>query len=80
MLKLPNVRDRLHWTEGMLLSPQHFQHSDHFLESLVAHNLASTRRHFWGVNELQIDNVALSTNLLRVTALEAVFPLSLIHI
>ena len=74
MLKLPNVRDRLHWTEGMLLSPQHFQHSDHFLESLVAHNLASTRRHFWGVNELQIDNVALSTNLLRVTALEAVFP------
>jgi type VI secretion system protein ImpJ len=74
MLKLPNVVNRVHWSEGMLLSPQHFQHADNHRDALNAHLLRRTCRFYWGVNHFQIDEIALASNVLSILAIECVFP------
>jgi|TARA_B110000971_G_scaffold198862_1_gene215751 type VI secretion system protein ImpJ len=74
VLNLPKIKYRVHWNEGLLLSSQHFQHTDHCFESLLAHQLKRVSRFYWGVNRLQIDEVALASNELVLTAFEGVFP------
>lgn len=74
MLKLPKVEHRVHWNEGMLLSSQHFQHADRYLESLLAHQLQRVSRYYWGVNRMQYDSIALASGEFRLTGFEGVFP------
>lgn len=74
MLKLPSVVNRVHWSEGMLLSPQHFQHADNHRDTLSAHHLRRTSRFYWGVNHFQIDEMALASNVLSIISIECVFP------
>ena len=74
MLKLPKIEHRVHWNEGMLLSSQHFQHADQYMETLLAHQLKRLSRFYWGVNRIQHDAVALASGEFRLTAFEGVFP------
>ena len=74
MLNLPNIVNRVHWTEGMLLSPQHFQHADHYFDSQLAHQLKRSSRYFWGISSFRFDEIALASNTLKITSLECVFP------
>ena len=74
MLKLPKVEHRVHWNEGMLLSSQHFQHADHYLEALLAHQLQRVSRYYWGVNRMHYDSIALASGEFRLTGFEGVFP------
>lgn len=74
MLKLPNVVNRVHWSEGMLLSPQHFQHADNHRDALIAHQLKRVSRFYWGVNQFQLDEIALASNVLSILSIECVFP------
>ena len=74
MLNLPKIKYRVHWNEGLLLSSQHLQHADHYFESLLAHQLKRLSRFYWGVNHVQIDNIALASNELILKAFEGVFP------
>lgn len=74
MLKLPKIANRVHWNEGMLLASQHFQHADHYVETLMAHQLKRVSRFYWGVNRMQHDAVALASGEFRLTGFEGVFP------
>jgi len=58
----------------MLLSPQHFQQADLYAEKLLAHQLQRLSQFFWGVQRLEIDEIALASNVISISALECVFP------
>ena len=62
------------WTKGVLLSPQHLQSQDGYLEELVGFELAS--RHFapWGFTRLDIDQEALAGGSLALAAASGIFP------
>ncbi|MBT8438593.1 MAG: type VI secretion system baseplate subunit TssK, partial [Gammaproteobacteria bacterium] len=43
------------WSEGMFLRPQHFQQQTRYLENYVEGRAALLTNHPWGFNRLQID-------------------------
>ena len=47
------------WSEGLFLQPQHFQQNDRYVESLISGVAGSIAPHAWGVSELEIDNELL---------------------
>lgn len=49
------------WSEGMFLRPQHFQQQDRYLEYLLRQSSVAVRPHAWGVSELAIDHDLLKT-------------------
>jgi type VI secretion system protein ImpJ len=65
---------RLLWTEGMFLSPQHFQGLDRFLEGALASRLEAVSPWLWGVAALDVDSAALGAGQLRIQRFEGIFP------
>jgi hypothetical protein len=49
------------WTKGTLLTPQHLQAQDRFLEDLVGFQLSSLAFFPWGFSRLEIDPEALGS-------------------
>ncbi|MFC0337328.1 type VI secretion system protein ImpJ [Kushneria avicenniae] len=67
-------RNRIMWSEGMFLLPQHFQYQDEFHQrQQVAARQSQTPFH-WGVQQLAFDEGALEQGTLRLTRLKLVFP------
>ena len=74
MAKPLDVPDRVVWHEGMLLAPQHFQQADARLDALLAWQTLAANPFGWGVRNLAIDTALLHAGILRVLAVEAIFP------
>ena len=53
-------KNKVVWTEGLFVRPQHFQQQERYIERLVSENLHSTRTHAWGLTELEMDPDVLS--------------------
>lgn len=70
----PSFRPRVHWNEGMFLSPHHFQQRD--LHAAEVHAFQAAARHPfpWGITSLTWDQEALSTGTLRVTRCTGILP------
>ncbi len=68
----------IHWHEGMMLTPQHFQQMELRHHQHLAHQLQLLSNHHWGVHILHIDPIALTDGLIRVLELEVVMPDGLI--
>ncbi|USO01627.1 MAG: type VI secretion system baseplate subunit TssK [Alphaproteobacteria bacterium] len=66
--------DLIQWHEGMLLSPQHFQASDHQKQEEIWFHLRNNDPFHWGVAHIEVDNILLMSGALRVQALEAIMP------
>lgn len=66
--------DKVIWSEGMFLRPQHFQQHDRYFE----HQIASRCRHLapycWGFNQLQFDQSLLALGKLAVVTAAGMFP------
>jgi type VI secretion system protein ImpJ len=62
------------WTKGTLLSPQHLQMQDRFLEDLLEFQLASLSYCPWGFESLEIDREALAGGNLALTQATGIFP------
>jgi type VI secretion system protein ImpJ len=62
------------WTKGVLLSPQHLQTQDRFLEDLLEFQVSSLTFSPWGFRSLEIDREALAGGLLEITAASGMFP------
>ncbi|MEQ9569524.1 MAG: type VI secretion system baseplate subunit TssK, partial [Longimicrobiales bacterium] len=62
------------WTKGVLLSPQHLQIQDRFLEDLVAFRLSAVAAWRWGFASLTLDPEALPDGMVAVDAARGVFP------
>jgi type VI secretion system protein ImpJ len=65
---------RLVWSEGMLLSPQHLQALDRFHEAFVAARLGALSPLDWGVLELDVDPAALAAGQVRLVRFAGVLP------
>jgi type VI secretion system protein ImpJ len=62
------------WTKGALLSPQHLQAQDRFLEDLIEFQLSSLCSFPCGFARLEIDREALAGGLLALSAASGLFP------
>lgn len=60
------------WSEGMFLRPQHFQQFDRYVERLVRGRVAGTRPHAWGLTELKINRELLSIGKFAVASCRGV--------
>jgi type VI secretion system protein ImpJ len=62
------------WTRGTLLTPQHMQAQDRFLEDLIGFQLSSLTFFPWGFSRLEVDAEALAGGTLALTAAAGLFP------
>jgi type VI secretion system protein ImpJ len=65
---------RVVWSEGMLVSPQHFQQQDLYHEALLDERIAALTPYRWGVVAVDIDAGALGTDQLRITRFVGILP------
>lgn len=66
--------DAVQWSEGMLLSPQHFQQNDIHAQAMLQQRLASVTPHACGVRRLQLDSTRLADGLIKIIECDAVTP------
>ncbi|MBV6388440.1 MAG: hypothetical protein JNIBNLAF_00032 [Nitrosomonas europaea] len=62
------------WSEGMFLQPQHFQQHDRYFEKLLENRTAPLLGHSWGFSHLEIDPAALMLGKVQLTAARGIFP------
>jgi type VI secretion system protein ImpJ len=62
------------WSEGMFLRPQHFQQNDRYLEALIENRCSPLRPYSWGIEELQINQEALSLGKIEIEKCKAILP------
>ncbi len=65
---------RVVWTEGLFITPQHLQQQDLYHEGLVATRVAALSPYPWGVLQLEIDREALAAGQLQLVRFEGIFP------
>jgi type VI secretion system protein ImpJ len=62
------------WSEGLFLRPQHFQQQDRYLEKMVDARSYALRSHSWGFTELQIERELLAIGKFGLKRAAGVFP------
>ena len=62
------------WTEGMLLQPQHLQQHDRFLQTQLEARVCNLRAYGWGFSRLEIDPQQLAMGKLSLLTYSAVMP------
>ncbi len=62
------------WSEGLLLSPQHFQQWDRAVHHHVAQRFRMSQSFEWGLSRLEIDRDALRNGRVSLTAIAGVLP------
>ena len=69
-----NSPQRVVWTEGLFLTPQHLQQHDRYQEALIAARVGALSPYPWGVISQQIDREALSQGQLQFLRFSAILP------
>lgn len=64
---------RVVWSEGVYISPHHFQQNDRHFDHKIQSLLRFSSPHFYGVYNLKIDESLLKQGVFGITYLEAVF-------
>lgn len=62
------------WTKGVLLTPQHLQTQDRFLEDLIRFQLSTLTFSPWGFHRLTLDREALAGGAVAVSEAAGIFP------
>lgn len=62
------------WSEGMFLRPQHFQQNDRYFEALIEDRCSPLRPYPWGIEELRINEEALSLGKIEIASCRAILP------
>src|ERR1043165_4701920 len=66
--------NRVVWSEGLFLQPQHFQQQDRFFERYVETRCQSLIPHSWGFSEIELERDFLSIGKFGVRRAAGVFP------
>jgi len=66
--------NKVMWTEGMFLQPQHFQQQDRYLGRQLAGRLSAALAWPWGFGALQVDDAALLQGRIAVNSARGVLP------
>ena len=67
-------KNKVVWSEGMLLQPQHLQQHDRYWQSQLENRVAALRPYSWGFAELKIDEHQLALGKLALQSCTAVLP------
>lgn len=67
-------KNRVIWSEGMFLRPQHFQQLDRYILQLAEQRVRSARPDAWGLDSLALDQSALKMGKLAIESARGVFP------
>ncbi len=67
-------RDKVIWTEGMFLQPQHFQQHDRYLEHQWRERSAAAAGYGWGHLALSLDEAALSLGKVALVSARGALP------
>ena len=62
------------WSEGLLLSPQHFQQADRAMRHMVAQRFRMAHSFDWGLAHLSIDAEAIRNGRVVLTGASGVLP------
>lgn len=62
------------WSEGMFLRPQHFQQEQHYFEVLVERKTGSLQLFGWGFSELKLDEALLARGKVGLLKAVGIFP------
>jgi len=68
------VPQPIQWFEGMLLSPQHFQQQNAYVEQLLFHQLQRVSPYFYGFLSLSFTPGTVTDNKLQIAEANAVMP------
>ena len=66
--------NRIVWSEGLFLRPQHFQQQERHLETWIEGRAAALRPYAWGFTELEIERDLLAIGKLGIRRARGVFP------
>ena len=66
--------NKVMWTEGMFLQPQHFQQQDRYASRQLEGRLTSSLPWLWGFFALQVDDAALLQGRIAVNSARGVLP------
>ena len=66
------ISDPLLWSEGMLLTPQHFQQNDLYQEKQRLFMLQQIQPYYWGLSDFALKKTELEAGLIQVEKLVAV--------
>lgn len=66
--------NRVAWSEGLLMAPQHMQCADAYHESLLATRLQAIAPDCWGVLRIEVDTQALGRGALQLTRFIGILP------
>lgn len=62
------------WSEGMLLSPHHFQQWDNYYDELLKTRFSSFVPHEWGILDFQPNNEAIANGNFEILRCRAILP------
>jgi len=65
--------NRVVWSEGLFLRPQHFQQQERYLEAFVQGRAAALRPYSWGLTELEIERDLLAIGKLGLRRARGIF-------
>jgi type VI secretion system ImpJ/VasE family protein len=68
------INNRVVWSEGLFLRPQHFQQQERALERYIEIRAAAVRSNGWGFTELELERDLLATGKLAVRRARGVLP------
>lgn len=69
-----SLYDKVIWSEGLFLKPQHFQQHDRYLESLLIHRPGILEPYNWGITELKIDSQLLTQGKFAIEVCRGILP------
>ncbi len=69
-----SANNKVIWSEGMFLRPQHFQQQDRYIERFVEGRTNAVGAYLWGFSEIAIDSEPLSLGKISVSHSKGVFP------
>jgi type VI secretion system protein ImpJ len=66
--------NKIVWSEGLFLRPQHFQQQDRYLERYIETRCQALRGHSWGLTEFELERDLLAIGKLGLRRAAGVFP------
>ncbi len=69
-----NWENRVVWSEGMLLQPQHFQQQARFVDGQIRNSAFFTNPQAWGMQSLEIDTTYLQTGKFCLNQASGILP------
>lgn len=69
-----SMDNKVVWSEGMFLNPQHFQQQERYIENYISGKCSAFGAYGWGVHEFTVDHELLKLGKLSIISASGVFP------